>query len=876
MMKRLFCLLALGVALSACEKDSVEEIDPNTRTVTFCANFDETRTFLLNKTFYWDEDDAIGGFAENNNNVKFTTVQEEEGAKTGYFSGQITGEPTPQFYLYYPYQKNASFAGTTLTMELPQTQKLIANSTHDVFPMVATTSNFDELVRFRNIAGVLRLTVKSNIARTITSLTFTATDENAVVWGTGTVDMADMSDEAKPALKMNSVAGHNSVTLTGNVKVEAGKETYFYIVLPPATYTNGFTVTLSDGTNEVEAVYNTKDLPMERNKLMAVSTPIEFNSKGTIVLNSITISDLAGATIYFSQETMTGEVKLNDFTNPKAVKLVLDYDAETDNGGDVTPEILIDGEPYSENGTYDFTKPVTITLISEELEFSAEYTAKLSQLNDTGLPVVYVNTADILTDNIEKEWIEGCQIYIDAEGRKSWDGSVNFEDLAALECEFKGRGNSTWAWAKKPYAIKLDSKESVLGMDKHKRWVLLANLIDKSMMRNSVAFMLAETVYSANKSDYVWTPHGHSVELVLNGEHKGNYLLCEQIKIDENRVNAGKFVSENTEGDQGYIIECDRLWGSDPTETLWWNSYRRYTNYGLWSHANFSGSYYGTFDETAEGMHDMYYDPNTNNYLRTYHSAYSTYYNTSATDAGNGYGMTFGLKDPDDGDLGSDAVGQNTAAFQFIKDRLTDIEKIVFNVTGPYSWENGGVEYLNKLAEYIDIESFVDYYIINEVTMNHELNNAGSVYMYYNANDGLIYAGPVWDFDNTAFKDAAGRGDGYQYIVRNSLWYCQLLWCDAFIDKVQKRWIVVKDRMLEKLPSILTMRTYLEKSAEYNWKMWNIQSAAGQDPNEESDMPYNNAANDIYENVVARIGYLDKLISGTKGHFTCTEDHQIL
>lgn len=886
MMKKLFCVLALGMALVACEESPIEEVDPTTRTVTFCAGFDQTRTILIDKTFYWDFDDEIGGFATGNTNVSFKSITD----RNGWFEGSITGDPT-EFYLYYPYNKEeASISGSVITTTLHKTQKLVAGSTHDVFPMVAVTDNIesDKPIKFYNTCGVVRFAVKSNIARTIKSLTFTAADENAVVWGTGTIDMSNVEEAT---MVMSSAANHNSVELTPaegetGVEVKAGEVTYFYVVLPPATYKGGFDVTLTDAAGKsvtADAQFFgdngvPKDLKITRNKLINVSKVIEFNSTGSVALTSVNAKASNTDFEFKVDETYDTLFVANKagYTNVKAAKLTLGYTSVAE-GQPVEPTIKINGEDYSADKTYDLTMPLTIELTCADV--TKQYTVKLSQLTDTGLPVVYVNTP-IATNNITKEWTEGCQIYIDAKGRQSWDGTETFEDFAQLECEFKGRGNSTWAWAKKPYAIKLDSKEPVLGMDKHKRWVLLANLIDKSMMRNIVAFMLAETVYSAGKSEgqYVWTPRGHSVELVLNGEHKGNYLLCEQIKIDEKRVNAGKFVNESTEGGQGYIIEADRLWGSDKTETLWWNSYRRYTNYGLWSQANFSGSYYGTFDETAEGMHDMYYDPNTNNYLRTYHSAYSTYYNTSATDAGNGYGMTFGLKDPDDGDLGSGTAGQSTNAFLFIKQRLTDIEKIVFNITGPYySWENGGTEYLKELEKYIDIDSFVDYFIINEVTMNHELNNAGSVYMYYNANDGLIYAGPVWDFDNTAFKDAAGRGDGYQFIVRNSLWYCQLLWCDAFISKVQDRWEVVKPLMLAKLPSILTMRTHLEKSAEYNWAMWNIQSAAGQDPNNESDMSYSDAAYDIYENVEARITYLNELILGTnasggKGHFTCGYD----
>lgn len=911
MMKRLFCLLALGVALSACEKSPVEEIDPNTHTVTFCANFDETRTFLLNKTFYWDENDAIGGFAENNKNVKFTTVQEAEGAKTGYFTGQISGNP--QFYLYYPYQENASFAGTTLTMELPQTQKLIANSTHDVFPMVATTSNFDELVRFRNVAGVLRFTVKSNISRTITSLSFTAADQNAVVWGTGTVDLTDMSDTAEPTLVMtsNSAANKNSVTLTGNVKVEAGKATDFYVVLPAGTYEGGFTITLSDGTNTTEAVF-TKTLTMARNKLMAVSSPVEFNSNGTIVLNNIIISELGeNSTIHFSQETKspTTETKYSGYKNISNVKVALDYDAELDNGGNVTPKIEINGEEWTENGTYDFTKPVTIKLSSEELAYSVEYKVKISQLVDTGLPVVYVNTPSEITS--KDVWTEGCQFYIDADGRQSWDGSANFEDLAAMECEVKGRGNTTWKFNKKPYAIKLGSKAEVLGMPKHKRWVLLANAIDMSMMRNIVGFEIAKIVFNrngvANSQGNVWTPRGHSVELVLNGEHKGNYLLCEQIKIDKNRVDIAEADDPKTAtSEQGYLIEADRLWGSDETETLWWSSFRqKHPIYGVECDPTAvpaSGDYGYTYKNTK-----FLYIGGT-----TYTPAMG---NTDANIAGVGYGFKFGLKSPDDGDLGS-IVSQNNikegsgnpAPYQWIAQRISGkydakaellepgIEQYIFDqVNGYYAWEtdaNGNSAYLNKVGEYIDLNSFVDYFIINEVVMNHELNNPGSVYMHYNPADQKVYAGPIWDLDWTTFKDAAGRFnriynkvDGIEeddYIVKyypafitaGSTWYCRLITNVAFQNMLKARWAVVKPQLeaFVSSGSVAKLQTYLTKSAEYNWGMWTIGADTnGQNPNGKTnsdgtagDPDFATAAGYISKNISTRITDLDNLISNNK------------
>ena len=67
-------------------------------------------------------------------------------------------------------------------------------------------------------------------------------------------------------------------------------------------------------------------------------------------------------------------------------------------------------------------------------------------------------------------------------------------------------------------------------MPKHKRWVLLANWMDRTLLRNDVAFEMARRVMD-------WAPRGQFVELYLNGVHQGNYYLCEQIKVDKNRVN---------------------------------------------------------------------------------------------------------------------------------------------------------------------------------------------------------------------------------------------------------------------------------------------------------------------------------------------------
>ena len=162
---------------------------------------------------------------------------------------------------------------------------------------------------------------------------------------------------------------------------------------------------------------------------------------------------------------------------------------------------------------------------------------------NTGLPIMVIETPYLITS--KESWTEGCKIKI-----YDIDGSV--EDYEKVQ--MKGRGNTTWGNPKKPYAIKLDSKKEVLGMKKHKRWCLLANYLDRTLLRNAVAFEISKM------TDLDYSPSGRFVELIMNGEHKGNYYLTEQIKVDKNRVDITELDPDATEGDAitgGYIFELD-------------------------------------------------------------------------------------------------------------------------------------------------------------------------------------------------------------------------------------------------------------------------------------------------------------------------------
>ena len=178
--------------------------------------------------------------------------------------------------------------------------------------------------------------------------------------------------------------------------------------------------------------------------------------------------------------------------------------------------------------------------------YNVEKNADVDAVMGLGLPVVFIDTPNNTSVKSKTEWIAETTISI-----LGSDGTV---DYSSGKLRIRGRGNTTWNYPKKPYALKLDSKAEILGMPKHKRWCLLANWIDRTLMRNDVSFQIAR------QTGLAWTPRGQFVEVVLNGKHQGNYYLCEQIIVGKNRVDIAEMKSIDIEGyaiTGGYLVELD-------------------------------------------------------------------------------------------------------------------------------------------------------------------------------------------------------------------------------------------------------------------------------------------------------------------------------
>ena len=107
------------------------------------------------------------------------------------------------------------------------------------------------------------------------------------------------------------------------------------------------------------------------------------------------------------------------------------------------------------------------------------------------------------------------------------DGTLHYSgSFDALE----GRGSSTWEREKKPYDLELSAEGNLLGMGAAKRWVLLANAMDPSHLRNKIVYDFAKNL------GMPYTPACKWVNLYLNGEYAGLYLLCERIEVHPQRA----------------------------------------------------------------------------------------------------------------------------------------------------------------------------------------------------------------------------------------------------------------------------------------------------------------------------------------------------
>lgn len=223
------------------------------------------------------------------------------------------------------------------------------------------------------------------------------------------------------------------------------------------------------------------------------------------------------------------------------------------------PEIVIEAEPEEAEEPKEVPEEIVEDIPEEEEETLTESEAMPEEEPETEepeeeamaevlaveptnlVPVIRITTVNGNGNKLKKSdgYAAIASIVITDE-----NGEINVS-RETQDDQIKVRGNSTADAEKKPFNIKLSKKVDVLGMGKGKKWCLLANCFDPTLLRNYVALELARRMGLA------FTPDQRIVELYLDGVYKGCYLLTEAVQINENRVDINS-------GNGDFIIEYEK------------------------------------------------------------------------------------------------------------------------------------------------------------------------------------------------------------------------------------------------------------------------------------------------------------------------------
>ena len=302
-------------------------------------------------------------------------------------------------------------------------------------------------------------------------------------------------------------------------------------------------------------------------------------------------------------------------------------------------------------------------------------------------------------------------------------GKTEYSDATAqTNSEIKSRGNATFSYLKKPYQIKLDSKTDLFGMGKSKTWILLANYTDQSALHNALGYMLGDKVGVPYNTQYRF------VNLYVDGEYRGMYMLCEKVQIGDNRIEI-EDLEKATEK-----ANSDKDLASFPKKTitsgtLIQNSIlTKYTFFdGVKSPKDITGGYLVELDFRGEQEPSHFVTDNGNIYV---------------------------VKSPE---------YVSKAEMEYIAGLFADMEEAIYSDTG---YNRKGVHY----SEYIDMDSFASVYTVQELMKNWDAY-LGSMFFYKDADQNgetaKIYNGPLWDLDNTLGNI---RYDKYFFDDTSYLW----------------------------------------------------------------------------------------------------------
>ena len=226
----------------------------------------------------------------------------------------------------------------------------------------------------------------------------------------------------------------------------------------------------------------------------------------------------------------------------------------------------------SGNSTFTIANPLEVkhkyraktgNTVSNIVEFAAPLPTNPYGI-DTGLSELHFNTYEGAGVGTRTHYFEGAFSMTGSEKAASPTGTQCGSVNTIMKSAMKGRGNYSWSFPKKSFTLKLGTATSLCGLDSSKKYALVANDYDKSLLRNSLASYVGQKF-----SNMGWTPKSVPVEFYMNGEYRGSYILIERIAIEGGRLDIKELNGDDPEEQVepkisgGYVMEWDFRRGAD-------------------------------------------------------------------------------------------------------------------------------------------------------------------------------------------------------------------------------------------------------------------------------------------------------------------------
>lgn len=415
---------------------------------------------------------------------------------------------------------------------------------------------------------------------------------------------------------------------------------------------------------------------------------------------------------------------------------------------------LTDGTKYDVKvkGVYTDSEGTETALPDSEV---TQFTYKASAVNayDDGIAQIFINTSRTTSTKDVNIYTDESKIKFNAAITvKGADGTVAAWDYGTANV----RGNSTKSAQKKAYNIKFNAEHDLFSMGSAKKWSLLANCFDKTLMRNQVAFDFYNKLEAQHASGNAFSSKCKPADLYVDGNYLGSYLLIESVEQGVNRVN----IDAGNANNDDILLEIDN---------------------------------------TAR-------DESTDPHLKGRTSKYDMY---------------FAVNEPEDIATDPQYDGKRDRTLAYLEEFETALQAKNFE----------------QVSNLIDLESFVDFYIVSELFKTKDIGFSSTRYYIQSQTDAegnvtakKLYAGPLWDLDLSSGNALNNEKYDDLYAQTENKWFGALMAVPEFAELVKTRWE-------ELLPTIKDLyaaegavtRTYneLKKSADNNYsKAYNVFSSA--------------------------------------------------